>query len=590
MISRFALPALLAGIVATAALAAPAWADPPPVVHGEVYRGTPEAKAGLALATTEADLPARAVRLAAPAEAEFAPAEKPGPGPKARDIGFGRRLADHVAESESLVLDFRRAGDSRVAKLRVVSPGASALRVSLKVGSSAAPVTLRVAGSEDESRVLGPVRLAGPLGADPAYWTPVTSGEAQLIEIVSPADREPPRIEVERVSHLVSGPDTKFAKGVADIGRAASCNIDVACVANPSTALLQAARAVVHMVFTKRSGLSTYCTGTLLNDTDTSSQIPYLFGANHCFDTASAPFNTPTQMQQVANTLNTWFFFDAVACRSTQVPPYVQRFGGATMLYNNVSQDVLFVRMNDAPPSGAFLAGWSAGPMDAGSAITVLHHPQGDLKKISTGLYEGNATLDAPLNASTGYQRVTYRQGSTEGGSSGSGLLTFDGSQYLLRGGLWGGDAACSAPTASDYFSRFDIAYTTLRAWLQPTNAPTFNVTDMWWNASESGWGLNLTQHASGQVFGVWYTYTAPNRPYWVILSGGQWVNGNVFTGKLYTVSGPHYAQPAFDTTKVITREVGVMTLSFSGDGNNASFTWSIDGVTGVKLITRQPF
>jgi hypothetical protein len=112
----------------------------------------------------------------------------------------------------------------------------------------------------------------------------------------------------------------------------------------------------------------------------------------------------------------------------------------------------------------------------------------------------------------------------------------------------------------------------------------------MWWNAAESGWGLNLTHHASGQVFGVWYTYTSPNRPYWLILSGGQWVNGNVFTGKLYTVSGPHYAQPAFDTTKVITREVGVMTLTFSGDGNNASFTWSVDGVNGVKLVTRQPF
>ena len=590
MIPRFALPAMLPGILVAAALAAPAWADPLPVVKGEVYRASPEAKAGLALATTELELPARAIRLASPAEAEFVPAGKPGPGPKARDIGFGRRLADHVSEDEDTAFDFSRVGDSRVAKLRIVSPGAAALRVALRVGGSAAPVTMRVAGSDEESRVLGPVRLAGPLGADPAYWTPVTAGESQLIEIVSPADREPPVIAVEQVSHLVSGPGTMFAKGVADIGRSGACNIDVACVSNPSQALLQAARAVVHMVFTKRSGVTTYCTGTLLNDTDTSSQIPYLYGGNHCFDATSAPFNTPAQMQQVANTLNTWFFFDAVACRSTQVPPFVQRFGGAAFLYNNVSQDVLFVRLNDDPPAGAFLTGWNANPMEAGSAITVLHHPQGDLKKFTSGAYDGNTTLTSPLNASTGYQRVSYNQGTTEGGSSGSGIFTFDGSQYLLRGGLWGGEASCSTPTAPDYFSRFDIAYSNLRPWLQPTNAPSFNVTDMWWNSAESGWGLNLTQHASGQVFGVWYTYTAPNRPYWLILSGGQWVNGNVFTGKLYTVSGPHYAQPTFDTTKVITREVGVMTLTFSGDGNNASFTWSVDGVTGVKLVARQPF
>jgi hypothetical protein len=588
MISRFVPRALLRGLL-LAALAAPAWADPLPVVKGEVYRASPEAKASPALATTQAELPARTLRLAAPAESEFVPIEKPGSGPKGRDIGFGRRLADQLAEGDSPAFDFRPLAGQRVAKLRVVSPGAAALRVALKVAASAAPVTLRVAGS-DETDVAGPVRLAGPLGPDPAYWTPVTQGESQVIEIVSAADAAPPAIVIEQVSHLVSGPATRFAKGVADIGRAGSCNIDVACVENPSQALLQSARAVVQMVFTKRSGISTLCTGTLLNDTDAGSQIPYLYGANHCFDAASAPFNTASQMQQVASTLNTYFFFDAVACRSTQAPSFVRRFGGATFLYNNVSQDVLFLRLNDDLPAGTFLAGWNANPMDAGSAITVLHHPQGDLKKWSAGTYSGNVTLDAPLNASTGYQRITYSQGTTEGGSSGAGVLTFDGGQYLLRGGLYGGEASCSFPGGADYFSRFDIAYATLRTWLQPASGPAFNVTDMWWNPAESGWGLNLTHHASGQVFGVWYTYAAPNRPYWLILSGGQWVNGNVFTGKLYTVSGPHFAQPAFDTTKVITREVGVMTLTFNGDGNSAAFTWSVDGVTGVKLIVRQPF
>lgn len=587
MISRFARRAFLPGLFA-AVLAAPAFAGPLPVVKGEVYRGYPEAKSGLALATSESELPARTLRLAAPADTEYAPLMEPGAGPKGRDIGFGRRVADQAAEGDA-AFDFRPAGGARVAKLRVASPGAAALRVALRVGASATPVTLRFAGSADESHVLGPVRLGGPLGAT-EYWTPVTAGDSQLIEVVAEGEAAPPVIVAEQVSHLVSGPDSRFAKGVADIGRSGSCNIDLACVASPSRALLDAARGVVHMVFTKRTGLTTYCTGNLLNDTDTGTQIPYLYGANHCFEASSAPFNTPAQMQTVANTLNTYYFFDAVACRSAQVPSFVQRFGGAAFLYNNVSQDVLFLRLNDNPPAGAVLLGWNPNALEAGAAVTVLHHPQGDLKKISTGTYGGNEVLASPLNASTGFQRVIYNTGTTEGGSSGGGLFTFDGSQYLLRGGLWGGGASCSSPTEPDFHSRFDIAYANLRAWLQPTTGPTINVTDMWWNAAENGWGLNLTQHASGQVFGVWYTYNTPNRPYWLILSGGQWVNGTVFTGKLYTVSGPHYAQPTFDTNRVITREVGVMTLNFSGDGNNGSFTWSVDGVTGVKLITRQPF
>ena len=31
--------------------------------------------------------------------------------------------------------------------------------------------------------------------------------------------------------------------------------------------------------------------------------------------------------------------------------------------------------------------------------------------------------------------------------------------------------------------------------------------TDLWWNPSESGWGLSLVQHPTRAMFGVWYTY-----------------------------------------------------------------------------------
>ncbi|MBK8322519.1 MAG: hypothetical protein IPL06_07185 [Betaproteobacteria bacterium] len=293
MILRLALRAFLPGLLVAATLAANASADPLPVVKGEVYRGSPEAKAALALVSTESERPARVIRLDAPAGSEFASLDKPGLQPKARDIGFGRRLADRVQEGENTAFDFRATGEVRVAKLRIVSPGAAALRVALKVGGSTAPVTLLVTGSGDETRVLGPVSLAGPLGANPEYWTPVTAGEAQVIEIVSAPGAEPPAITVEQVSHLVSGPETRFAKTVSDIGRSGSCNIDVACVANPSQALRQAASGAVQMLFTKRSGGTTLCSGTLLNDTDTSSQIPYLYGANHCFEAASAPTTRP---------------------------------------------------------------------------------------------------------------------------------------------------------------------------------------------------------------------------------------------------------------------------------------------------------
>src|SRR5207302_2831372 len=46
-------------------------------------------------------------------------------------------------------------------------------------------------------------------------------------------------------------------------------------------------------------------------------------------------------------------------------------------------------------------------------------------------------------------------------------------------------------------------------------NAPpdwAHDATDIWWNASESGWGLTLAQHGNN-VFGVWFTYGAGGQP-----------------------------------------------------------------------------
>ncbi len=92
-----------------------------------------------------------------------------------------------------------------------------------------------------------------------------------------------------------------------------------------------------------------------------------------------------------------------------------------------------------------------------------------------------------------------------------------------------------------DWYSRLDVAYPDIRQWLEATALPDFDVTDLWWNPGESGWGMNLTQHPSGQVFGVWYTYAADSGPLWLVMTGGAWVTSRTFTGALYRTSGPAY-------------------------------------------------
>ena len=120
-----------------------------------------------------------------------------------------------------------------------------------------------------------------------------------------------------------------------------------------------------------------------------------------------------------------------------------------------------------------------------------------------------------------------------------------------------------------------------------PAAAPAFDFSDLWWNPNESGWGLNLVQHASNQVFGVMYTYEAPNRPLWLVIPGGTWTSSLVFTGTIYRVNGPLIA--GFDPTKVNVRAVGAATLTFT-DRDNGVLSFTLDGAQVTKTITRQPF
>jgi cytochrome c553 len=126
----------------------------------------------------------------------------------------------------------------------------------------------------------------------------------------------------------------------------------------------------------------------------------------------------------------------------------------------------------------------------------------------------------------------------------------------------------------------------------QPVPAPAIpalDYTDLWWNPAESGWGLNLIQHASHVIFGVMYTYEPPNRATWYVMPGGTWSSPTTFGGPLYRVTGPAFNIATFDPAAVDVRQVGAATLTFA-DRDNGTFAFSVDGTPVAKAITRQPF
>ena len=117
---------------------------------------------------------------------------------------------------------------------------------------------------------------------------------------------------------------------------------------------------------------------------------------------------------------------------------------------------------------------------------------------------------------------------------------------------------------------------------------PAINYTDLWWNPSESGWGIAVTQQF-GVMFLAWYVYNDAGQPIWYVASNCTVaVAGNACTGKLYRTTGPAFG-PTFDPALIQVFEVGSVALSFT-DANNGVLSYTVDGVSGTKTITRQLF
>jgi hypothetical protein len=190
--------------------------------------------------------------------------------------------------------------------------------------------------------------------------------------------------------------------------------------------------------------------------------------------------------------------------------------------------------------------------------------------------------------------QVNWNSGITEPGSSGSALFSNTG--HYVIGQLYGGTTSCTATSGSDFFGRFDLAYTAgLSKYLAATGSgsapsgptPSLDYSALWWNPSESGWGMSITQHDS-RLFAAWFVYGPSGAPTWVIMSGGTWTTPTSITGTLYSTTGPA-STGTFDPSQVKLTAVGSATITFSTQ-TQAVLSYTVSGISGTKAIQRQDF
>lgn len=123
----------------------------------------------------------------------------------------------------------------------------------------------------------------------------------------------------------------------------------------------------------------------------------------------------------------------------------------------------------------------------------------------------------------------------------------------------------------------------------QPDLAATSNYTGLWWvpGGAESGWGINLT-HQADVIFATWFTYSADGTPLWLAATVPQVAAGQ-YSGTLYRTAGPPFSTQPFDPKKVSRMQSGTIRFTFAS-GNAATMSYTLDGVTQTKPITREVF
>jgi hypothetical protein len=120
-------------------------------------------------------------------------------------------------------------------------------------------------------------------------------------------------------------------------------------------------------------------------------------------------------------------------------------------------------------------------------------------------------------------------------------------------------------------------------------HATTFSsdFSDLWWNASESGWGANVIQQ-DNVLFMTFFVYGPGGNPVWYVAPATENTapSGFVFTGPLYQTNGPWFGG-AFNPNSVSVRQAG--TATFTGlDINAATLSYNADGVSVTKSLSRQ--
>lgn len=271
-----------------------------------------------------------------------------------------------------------------------------------------------------------------------------------------------------------------------DFNNSEYCEINVNCSEGSNW---QDEKKGVARILVRSSAGQGWCTGTLVNNTNADC-TPYFLTAYHCGDNSTTSH------------FNQWVFyfnFEFSGCSGTIISPTTSQsmIGASLKARSNdlnsttTSSDFLLLELNQSVPASydPYYNGWN-NINSAPNGGVGIHHPAGDVKKISTFTETPTNTGVTWADNGNGYSTppngVTHWEfawaatanghGVTEGGSSGSPLFNNNGE---VVGTLTGGGSYCTQQTSEDQYGKMSYHWQSnatasnrqLKPWLDPTNS-----------------------------------------------------------------------------------------------------------------------
>ena len=350
---------------------------------------------------------------------------------------------------------------------------AAGLRARLRVDEM--PAGTRVWTRGEDGHPLGPLGPA-EVTAESILWLPPVEGPRLSIEIVVPREALDAgaalRVHLDGVTELVEGGTRPSDPPAAEAGSlapraATACEIDGRCVGTGTLSVIDDYRHAVARLLFSDGGSSYFCSGSLLNDTDESTTIPYLLTANHCFSTQASASSLVAYFDDFTSTCN----------GSSPSIGSLPRVSGSTLLATSSYSDFTLVRLSGLPSGYNYLLGWTDRVLVEGESLHMLSHPDGRRQAYSRSAYTGNPAVYCGFLGGSFY--ADQVAGSTLGGSSGApAIVDAEGGQVVgqLYGAcLSGGWSDCDYSSYNEVDGGFRATYPSVVQWLDPPT-PTLTV------------------------------------------------------------------------------------------------------------------